>query len=232
MGLDRLELKLEVEEAFDIKVPDETIENWGTVGDLYRIILGGTDTGPQNRCLSAKVFRSIRQHAKQFGVQHRLRPSTPLDGVIPKQGRDEFWFGLSQATGFELPRLRRVVSAQAGAASLAFVLVASLLSAFLTAQFSQVAAFTAYIVTAAMLGGLMLRLNTRYETEFPSEWNTFRGLTENVIANNGRKLRDVYGPFNEAEIWTVLQAIVAGVLGVDKKLITKDARLIEDLGMD
>ena len=232
MGLDGFELILAVEETFDIKVDAEAAEHAITVGDLYEVIVESADKAHQNRCLSAKVFRSIRQHAHQLGVQGRIRPSTLLEEVFPsvKKVRKQFWSELSRETGFRLPRL--VLSTQAGAASLALVLVSSLTLTILVASFNLEGALMVFFVTSLLFGSLVLHQNSRYETEFHSSFSTFRALTEYVMANNGAKLREMYGPFSPTETWAILQTIVADVLGVDKKFVTKDAKFVEDLGME
>jgi hypothetical protein len=55
MGLDTVELIMEVEEAFDIKIPDEDAEKLRTIGDLHHYIANKLQlvSGP---CLSSAAF--------------------------------------------------------------------------------------------------------------------------------------------------------------------------------
>ena len=36
--------------------------------------------------------------------------------------------------------------------------------------------------------------------------------------------------FSRDEVWSILQEIVAGVLGIDRERVTPEARFVEDLG--
>ncbi len=50
MGLDTVELIMEMEETFGIKIDDRDAEQIGTVGQAYRYILGKLEHGPAAPC--------------------------------------------------------------------------------------------------------------------------------------------------------------------------------------
>src|ERR1700722_12370853 len=63
MGLDTVELVMEIEEAFDLTIPDEEAEKIQTIGQAYRYILARL-AGPVDGtavCLSAATFYFLRR---------------------------------------------------------------------------------------------------------------------------------------------------------------------------
>ncbi len=69
MGLAAVELLMEIEEAFDISIPDDRASRMRTVGDLYELILEMTadTTLESNTCLTAAAFYELRRHVRSLG---------------------------------------------------------------------------------------------------------------------------------------------------------------------
>src|SRR5262249_16894428 len=82
MGLDTVELVMEVEEAFGITIPDQEAEKIQTVGDLYHYILATLGGPPLTTpgCLSAAAFyRLRRQLMGRFRIERRrIQPASTL----------------------------------------------------------------------------------------------------------------------------------------------------------
>ena len=229
MGLDGVELVLEVEEAFDIKIPDEAAEYSVTVGDLYGVVVALTEKSCQQRCIAGDLFRWIRRNMKRLGITARFRPSTKLEDVVPLEGRKEFWHAISQETGLKLPELVR--PRWISCSALFCTIFLSFATALSIGIYSIVGAIFAFFAALILLNYAITKLTSPYEVEFQASSSSFRGLTENVIWRNSKKIGEIYGPIGPAEIWTILQSIVADVLQVDKQKVTKEARFIEDLGL-
>ena len=90
MGLDTVELVMEIEEAFDISIPDDRASTMLTVGDVYEFILEKTadSTLKSSTCLTAAAFYDLRRHLRSLGLTHLpIRPKTELDLAIPLIGR-------------------------------------------------------------------------------------------------------------------------------------------------
>ena len=58
MGLDIVELVMEVEDAFDVQIPDDRAGQMRTVGELYDFIVESKreTVNPRRTCLSAATF--------------------------------------------------------------------------------------------------------------------------------------------------------------------------------
>ena len=110
MGLDTVELVMEIEEAFDISIPDDRASKMLTVGDVYEFILEKTadSTLKSDTCLSAAAFYEFRKHVRSLGLSHsEIRPKTKLDRVIPFIGRRSYWQKLSSRMDLRFPLLVR-----------------------------------------------------------------------------------------------------------------------------
>lgn len=107
MGLDSVELVLRIEEEFSIELPDGEIMDTRTVGDLYRVVLSKLETTPS--CLSSKAFYRVRTALVEcLGLPRRsIRPSTPLDSLIPRTSLIKEWQKIADHSGLALPPLKR-----------------------------------------------------------------------------------------------------------------------------
>jgi acyl carrier protein len=87
MGLDSVELLVEVEEAFDTPVPDAAAAVMKTPGDLFDFLSGaGFKSVPVGPCLSQAVFNRLRRAiVTEFDVERiRVRPTANITKVIPQ----------------------------------------------------------------------------------------------------------------------------------------------------
>ncbi|MEZ6137254.1 MAG: hypothetical protein R3C53_20385 [Pirellulaceae bacterium] len=79
MGLDTVELAMEVEESFGITIPDGRACEMRTVGGLFSFILAETrdQTRDPISCLSAATFYDLRRRlVSQIENANSLRPGT------------------------------------------------------------------------------------------------------------------------------------------------------------
>jgi len=132
MGLDIMLLIMEVEERFDITLPDERAERIFTVGDLYHYILARTRRNVPAPCPTGQAFYRLRRTlTADFGLErNRIRPAARLRDLFPRASRGASWPRLAAALGVgELPdpeprRKRRQPSARAFGITLAAVTAA------------------------------------------------------------------------------------------------------------
>src|SRR5271170_7360885 len=107
MGMDAIEIVLEIEEAFDISIPDEVAEKIQTVGQLYDYVVeqtrgrpkGSADEAPDRTdvCLTAATFYLLRREpCAKLGLDRRqVRPRTPLEDLLPQGARRHDWAELA-----------------------------------------------------------------------------------------------------------------------------------------
>ena len=233
MGLDTVELVMEIEEAFDISIPDDRASEMLIVGDLYEFLLEKTadSTLKSSTCLTAVAFYDLRRQLRSLGLSHlEIRPKTQLDRVIPLIGRRTYWQNLSSRMDLRFPRLGR----PSWLALLNCMLVAIVVSAsFLGfAQQNLVAGIFAAGVLGVISSVLLMFLTKPFAIYPASTCSTVRDLVTNLVAINYNTLATRYSTRNPTDVWNALQLIVAEQLGVDRSVVVPHARLVQDLGAD
>ena len=89
MGLDSVELVLEVEDAFGFSIPDEDAAGLTTMGKLYEYVLAHRFRGKQDACLSSITFYKIRRALMSVLKIPRdaVRVATELSAIMPRRRR-------------------------------------------------------------------------------------------------------------------------------------------------
>jgi len=93
MGGDGTDLFIAVEDAFQIHFTDEEARDAYTVGALYDLVVAKLDGPCSKRCLTSWAFyRTRRGIVETLGIDRRqIRPATPLEDLLPRDGRRENW---------------------------------------------------------------------------------------------------------------------------------------------
>lgn len=226
MGLDTVELVLEIEDAFSIQIPDAEASQIVTVGDLHKYIVAKLDP---TACLSASAFRSLRRAARSLGATERLRPRDSIERLLPATRRRRFWAELQRSAAVRLPRLRRppwLVMA----ATLTVTLVTAVVG-FGTRQTTQSGVATlAVAVATALCSAGMASLATVPFANLPSpNCATLRGLAEAALRLNFVALAEKHQGANANDVWIALRAIIVEQLGVSPEIVTPTASFVNDL---
>ena len=108
MGLDAVELLIEIEAAFGISLHDEDVSQVVTVGQLYESVccsLSATDR--LSCCLSAAAFYRVRQLLISVTGAERshVRPRTDMQTLIPALRRKAAWRRMARSSDLRLPSL-------------------------------------------------------------------------------------------------------------------------------
>jgi len=233
MGLDTVELVMDIEEAFDISIPDDRASRMLTVGDVYEFILEKTADASLkgDACLTAATFYEFRRQLRNMGYPVvGIRPNSNVQNAIPLIHRRSIWKSLSTNMDLEFPKLQRPSWLSILNCMIVSVIVFGCFGAFI-----QVSVFLGLVVSAlgCIVSVAFLLFLTRPFAIYPSPtcW-TIRGLVTNLVALNFKKLTARYSTRNPKDIWNALQLIVAEQLGIDKKLVVPHARFVQDLGAD
>ncbi len=236
MGLDTVELVMEVEEEFGITIPDRDAGSIRTVGELHEYVAARIDPAPGSRCLSAATFYHLRRSLPgPLGLAcDRLRPSTPTAELIPRDGRRSAWRSVEQQLGWRLPPLKRprwLVRTLEGVVCLLFL--ASLL-ACVTDRISAEGLIAIVLIQVAALvpkAVLLARLTEPFATRIPPGCESVRDLVGSALMLNFAVIRRQAGfPPAPAEIFEKIRAVVSEQLGVPPEQITPVTRFVEDLG--
>jgi acyl carrier protein len=239
MGLDAVEIVMEVEEAFGIQIPDNVAQQIETVGQLHKYVVQQT-RGPKRQpgddvpartdiCLTAATFYLLRRElCEQLGLDRRhVRPRVPLETLLPHGGRRHRWSKLARALNLRFPALVRprwlvaVNTALGLAASFAATDWAGWPLAYLVGP-----------VVLAATGGLIWCFTLPLASGFSSQLITIGDLCNVLLAHNYRMLVAIYCQPSPTDVFQTIKTILVEQLGVHPALVTKDASLVKDLGME
>jgi acyl carrier protein len=229
MGLELVEIVMEVEETFGIIVSDEDAPNIRTVGQFHDYILERRGQTQQQGCPTGHVFHDVRRVLTETALLPRqaIRPSTELKTILPPRIRRRVWKRLQQQAQGRLRGLRlpfRLGPVLAGACLAAGVVGTAMIMPHVGFVHALVLGGTA---TVAML--LVTFFVTRpFALAFPHGVATV-GDAARATLPPGYEVA-VKQPMTDEEVWETLRKIVADTLGVKAERVTPAARFVEDLG--
>jgi acyl carrier protein len=231
MGLDTVELVMEIEETFGITIPDDEASRMITVGDVFDCIMANTRVSKQPTvCLSAIAFYSLRRAAKSLGATQRLRPSDSILSLLPNSKRRQYWAQLQKCSELELPPLCRP-----SWLVLLCTLVTAACSAYIgavayQANHSQLAAVVSALTSGICVGALVGLLTRPFAVYPAKHCATCRDLAEAALGLNFKKLSERYYGANASDVWIALRSMIVEQLGVSPEEVTPTASFVKDLG--
>ncbi len=232
MGLDGVEMIMEVEDRFGIEIPMEAFPRMVTVGDLFDHILAALKPrATEPTCLSALAFLSLRRAATTLGARERLRPRDSTDAILPRSGRIEYWSRLQRESELRLPPLKRPDwLALASVISVVVVAILAGAMAFESTR-SEGAAYFVGVAAGAMAAVILVSATDPFATTLPPECRTLRRLALTALRFNFQKLSELAGSRGRNDVWIVLREIIVVQLDVSPVAVTPSARFIDDLGL-
>lgn len=234
MGLDGVEIIMEIEDVFDIRIADEEAERTITVGDAVRLVIAKRFAGRAHGCVGSWAFRRVRKAlGGAIGVPRQaVKRRTPLAMLIPVLGRPDHWRRLEKTLGLKLPSL-----SLSGRLQTAIGVTACAVGALLAWGAAHAGCSSAAWVSVAVIAGiasaigLELRLSSSAD-RFDARLATMEGLTMTVLSGNYAVLSDERERFDEREVFAVVREITAIHLGLDPQTILREDEFVKDLAAD
>lgn len=222
MGLDSVEILMDVEEEFKISFFDSDAEEITTVGQLVDAVYARLRHNAQESCPSQHGFYIVRkQMIETLGLKRsQIKPETKLEDVISRKDRPRLWRDLIRSIGGKKtgwpslgrPRLMgNIVGVTAISATIACV-IALMYQSFLLSFLS------------ALAGVLAVVLTIPYKKEIPKEFSQVKDLIRFVTTLDPKI-------WTKEEIFQKLKTIIVKQLGIDESKVTLDANFMDDLGV-
>ena len=179
MGLDGVEILMEVEEHFGITITDAEASEVCTVGDLLALIESRFAERADEKCKSLPAFLHVRRFTREFlaAPELRLRPSTQIASVIPLARRREYWKQFPLLYGTAAPELCRPLPIRyllIGATCIALV-------AALSTLFVDPAILPAGLAAAVLITFLMYSVTMPLKLMPPSKFSNFGDATRKLV---------------------------------------------------
>jgi acyl carrier protein len=234
--LDAVELILELEDQFDIRLSEEDALSARTVGDVYRLVLSKQ---PEKLlapvCLSQMAFYRIRRAlAPHVGGDARtIQPGTRFDEIVSSVRRRAIWKQLETALGYELPPLEKsgplaTWSFCAALLSLAMAMLVPGIAAW-APGLAMLMTLAAIVALGVFLVGQLALLHfgaSVVPTELPCVGDLAKCVSWRYL-DDAQAVRDDAGA---REVWDRLVALFCKHLAVEKDQVTPEAEIVRDLG--
>lgn len=228
MGLEAVELVMDVEDHFGIIIQTTEAERFRTVGDLVVLIHGRIAAAQEAYCPTLPAFLKLRATVRNVtgDSAFRIRPQQRIVDRLNVPERRELWKQLTELLGSPPRGLRRPLLLRQilGATVISYVVI-SLMAALAI----DVRIWPLTIALAVVCTFLLHIATVRFRTVPPDGWITFGDITTKVVsvtfATKQLQLRTA------DDILCELRPLIAEVLGVNGDEIVASARFIEDLGV-
>jgi acyl carrier protein len=228
MGLDAVELVMDVEDHFGITVRDTDAEVLRTVGDLVSLIQSRLVAARQEVCPTLPAFLHLRSCVRDISgdERFRIRPRERVADSLSSSQRRALWRRLSSLLGsrpreLQRPRWLRII--------LVAALLILLASATVLALAIDVAILPVTLAAAAIAAFVLHLVTLPFRTTPPDDWTTFGDIARKlagVVAATKRTTLETAD-----DILTELRPLIVESLGVDADEVVSDARFVEDLGI-
>lgn len=240
MEHDVIDLGFGVERTFRVRINwDELIHDGQepTAGDVFAYLLDRLGPNDCRRCIGEIVQHRLQGALTELFLTpaSEVVPEAPLESLIPVQYRRQYWRQLATALDLPLPPLRRPAWMERFIA-FPWALVALLLpfAPFLVGVLAQNPTvrwlLIGFVAGAALRSGLLHFLTLPFAIRFPPGCDTVEGLVDFLLREHYGLLVQRERMWNTAEVWRILQAILADSVGVEPERVTPTTRLVSDLG--
>ncbi len=227
MGLDGVELVVEVEDEFDIKIEDEAAASMQTIGDLARYVTWQMRSKwPRVSCPTTKCFYEVRGLLlDKLRVKRRdVRPSTRLIDLIPCRLRRRIVRSLSKRSLW-VPELQR--SRVAVWLGLVFALAVGVSVGVLSGLFAGVLfGIISGLITVYAIGIAIYWITIPIAVCFPTGYETVGDLVRRATPN--------YDAQDEidASVLDRVRRIVAEQMRVPIEKLAPQTSFVKDLHID
>jgi acyl carrier protein len=233
MGLDSVEILVNVENAFGITISNFEAEKITTVGDIHTVVWRNVQGRQSMRCRSQQLYYKLRfLLINKFQVAgSTIELDASLNDIFPKANRRLLHRKLEKELQLQLPALVLPVGWSLVLRITGVVLIAGMLvlSLVLVNGFQH----TPWLYLLPLLGVVLTLFfsNTldHMRTAFVPE--TLKNYTQKVLSLNYATLMQESG-INRKEMETMINNIIAETVGVDIHEISPEKKLQDDLGLD
>jgi len=234
MGLDVVEILMEVEEEFDVTIAEEEVLQFRTLGSMHDYLLEKCGVRKRPDCPTRSAFYRVRRAVAEIcHVEPKtLRPDTEILPLIGRWHRRRTWRRIEKELGLKLPELVNragggVSWGAAAAGGIGFVVATTL-----SRDPSVGIAFALVALIPGVLIGFAIGL-----CWIPTVWRpcrTLGGVARSVVAMNYSEFHPMVEPDADAggdPIWERLCKVIVRQLGVPRESLRRETDFVRDLGV-
>jgi acyl carrier protein len=233
MGLDSIELVMDIEKKFDIRIPDEEAEKITTVGKMYDVVWGHLQGKHSDKCNAQILFYKLRKSAEDifhFPRQQFLLNTIPED-IFPKENRCEVYKEVANNINLSLPGLVLTKPWSIFLNSFGLVVIVfTLIYAVVAVNFYDTSKWL-FLIPVVGLFCTSLLSNTLNPKRIIIAQKTIREFVENTLVLNYEKFAEENGN-NRKDVELVINQIIVDRVGVNFDEISPEKSFTDDLGVD
>ncbi|MEN6309351.1 MAG: hypothetical protein ABFD91_16515 [Anaerohalosphaeraceae bacterium] len=231
MGLEWVELVMEIEDAFNIKIDDEDAGSLHTVGQLTDLVLNKFGPASTNPNSFQKAFGLLREAIlAEFPVTCHITPETPTETVFPARGRKYWWNRIAQKAEVIFPEMKIAPKLLLATKSLFWLSILMLIGGLVWLESLP---YAYWIVLLSLWIGLLLWILLLKPASvfcpgifpIPSFCLTLGDLAKAILAYNPTRFQ----PLDKDAVFISLAFIIAEQFDVPIETIKPETRFIEDL---
>ena len=235
MGLDAVEIVMEVEEAFDIRLEDAEAVKVSTPRDLIELVMGKVAQSDAAGCLTQRAFNRLRAALlRQLPLKRQdIAPQVKMAALAPRANRKILLERLAAEIG--TPPMPNLVRPEWLVNMLVVCcLVLGLAIAVLLFRHGlwehRGALFCTALYTAAGLGFLAAAATRACRVNFPPQVTTVADLSRWIVAHKSDLASSAPGKWTREQVAARIRDITIEQLGC-AKTYREDASFVRDLGM-
>lgn len=226
MGLDFVEIVMEIEDQFGITFKLDELTNVRSVGDLISVIRSRLSAAAILTCPCLTQFHRLRRLVRETTGDSdlRIRPKTSIQATLTTEECRRLWHRLPEILGDTPPHLAVPPKLRQFLVRLIlFSLTASLAHAMKT----DVILLPLVLLLNVMLAITVYQMSTYFRFTPPVGWMTYGDITRQLVMTVGAT-KNLHLTTEEA-VLDELKPIFSSILGVDPCEVVPSALLIEDL---
>jgi acyl carrier protein len=233
MGLDAIELIIEIEQKFGINIPDEEAEKITTVGKMYDAVWSHLGEKHTDKCKSQILFYTIRKHFEELFQLPRqeCKLDTLTNSIFPEINRRKIYEEFSSVSKLILPELAltKFWGIFLNAIGLITILASLILAIVLVYFYDLSYWYFLYPIIGIFITSFISKLLTPKRIIIKQK--TVRTFTEEILKLNYSKISKD-GAHNRKEVESVINQIIIDKIGVNLDEISLEKSFTDDLGVD
>jgi acyl carrier protein len=233
MGLDSVEILVNVENAFGITISNYEAEKISTVGDIHNVVWRNVQGRQSMRCRSQQLFYKLRYILiNRYKVPGEvIEPDASLNNIFPKKNRRLKYHKLQKELQLKLPELVLPVIWARALLIMGIVLIAGMLAVALVLIYGYDRTTWLYLLPALGILTTVFISNILDTVRVQFRPDKMRDYTQAVLAlNYGTLMQE--SSLNRKEMEIVINNIIAETIGLELHEISPEKSLTDDLGID
>jgi acyl carrier protein len=233
MGLDSVEILVNVENAFGITISNYEAEKIATVGDIHNVVWRSIQGRQSMRCRSQQLFYRLRYILiNKFNATHEgIVPEASLNDVFPKNNRRLKYRRLQKELNLKLPELVLSPIWARALTVTGIILIPGMLVAALLLIYGYDRTRWLFLLPGLGLMATVFISNILDAVRVHFKPDKMRDYTQTVLSLNYGTLMQESG-INRKEMEIVINNIIAETVGLELHEISPEKSLTDDLGID